>query len=52
MSKTTIKVEKDTITVKGDKDDLLSKLIAGCKGKVTIKTPFGTREIKHIKKEK
>ena len=52
MPKTTIKVERDTITVKGDNNDLVSKLIAGCKGKVTIKTPFGIREIKHIKKEK
>ena len=51
MSKTTIKVEKDTITVKGDSNDLIGKLIAGCKGKVRIKTPFGVREIKHIKKE-
>ena len=52
MPKTSIKVEKDTITVKGDSNDLVSKLISGCKGKVIIKTPFGIREIKKIKKEK
>ena len=44
-------IKKDEATIKDD-GSLVSKLIAGCKGKVTIKTPFGVREIKKVKKEK
>ena len=46
-----MKVEKDELTIDDD-DSFLSKLIAGCKGKIKIKTPFGVREIKKIKKRK
>ena len=44
-----IKVEKDELTIEDDNSSL-SKLIAGCKGTVRIKTPFGVREINKIKK--
>lgn len=46
-----IKVDKDTATIDDD-DSFVSKLIAGCKGTVRIKTPFGVREINKIKKVK
>lgn len=44
-----IKVEKDTIKV--DTNTLVGKLIAGCKGTVTIKSPYikgGKRVIKKV----
>lgn len=47
-----LKIEKDIATIEDD-GSLVSKLIAGCKGKIKINTPFGKREIKNVKvKEK
>ena len=46
-----LKVDKDELTIEDD-GSFLSKLIAGCKGIIRIKTPFGVREIKKIKKVK
>lgn len=43
-NKTKVTINKDTITVEGD--SLLSKALAGCKGKIKLKTPFGERELK------
>ena len=44
-----LKVKKDELTITDD-GSFISKLIAGCKGKIRIKTPFGVRVIKKIKK--
>jgi len=44
-----LKVKKDELTVVDD-GSLVSKLIVGCKGNITIKTPLGVREIKRVKK--
>ena len=44
-------IKKNEATIEGD-DSLVSKLVAGCKGKITIKTPFGEREIKNVKDDK
>ncbi len=46
-----IKIDKNETTVEDD-GSFVSKLIAGCRGKVTVKTPFGSREITNIKKVK
>ena len=48
---TNIKVLKDEITISGD-DSFVGKLIAGAKGNVKIKTPFGERTINKIKDSK
>ena len=48
---THIKVLKDEMTMSGD-DSFMSKLIAGAKGNVKIKTPFGERTINKIKDSK
>lgn len=46
-----VNINKDTATVEDD-GSFVSKLITGCKGKLTIKTPFGIREINKVKKIK
>jgi len=43
-----LKVNNDELTIEDD-GSFVSKLIAGCKGKIKIKTPFGVREIKKVK---
>ena len=44
-----VRVEKDTVTVD---DSLLGKLMAGTRGKIKIKTPFGERIIYKVKDKK
>lgn len=44
-----VRVEKDEVTVEGS---LLGKLMAGTKGKIKIKTPFGERVIYKVKDKK
>ncbi len=46
-----LKVLKDEITISGD-DSFLGKLIAGTKGNVKVKTPFGERTINKVKDSK
>ena len=45
--------DKAKVNVKGDEvtvdDSLLGKLMAGTKGHIKIKTPFGVREIHKVK---
>ena len=47
---------KAKVNVKGDEvtvdDSLLGKLMAGTKGHIRIKTPFGVREIHKVKDSK
>ena len=45
-----LKVTDNTVEIDEDAEDLLSKLIDGCKGEININTPFGNRKIKKIKK--
>ena len=47
-----IKLDKDTITVDENDNSLAAQIIAGCEGKLIIKTPYGKREIKQIKDSK
>lgn len=47
-----LKVVKDELTIEEGDDSLLGKLLAGTKGKIKIKTPFGEREIKKVKDHK
>ena len=51
MDKLKLKVKKNEAILEGG-DSFLEKLIAGTKGKVRIKTPFGQREVKIVKKFK
>jgi len=44
-----IRIEKDEVTVD---DSTLGRLMAGCKGKIKIKTPFGERVISKVKNKK
>ena len=44
-----VRVEKDEVTVD---DSLLGKLMAGTKGRIKIKSPFGVREIHKVKDNK
>ncbi len=44
-----VNVSKDEVTVD---DSLLGKLMAGTKGHIRIKTPFGEREIHKVKDKK
>ena len=46
-----IKLSKDEATVEDD-NSLITAMFMGCKKKIKIKTPYGTREIKKVKKEK
>jgi hypothetical protein len=44
-----IKIEKNKLTVDGD--SLVGKLLAGCKGKIIVKSPYikgGKREITSV----
>lgn len=52
MDKLKLKVIEDEVTIEEGEDSLLGKLIAGCQGKVKIKTPFGEREIHRVKNAK
>jgi len=45
---TNIKVLGDEITISGE-SDFLSKLIAGAKKNIKVKTPFGERTINKVK---
>jgi len=50
MDKLKLKVDKDEVTIEEGEDSFLGKLIAGTRGKIKVKTPFGEREIKKVKK--
>ena len=45
-----LKVTGDMAEIDEGAEDLLSKLIDGCRGEININTPFGNRKIKKIKK--
>jgi hypothetical protein len=50
-----MKIEKDIITLDEKDEDLLSKLIGGTQGKITIKSPFvkgGKIDVKEVKDSK
>jgi hypothetical protein len=47
-----LKIENDTAIIEEGENDLIAKMIAGCTGKVTIKSPYvkgGRREITQLK---
>ncbi|MDY6957617.1 MAG: hypothetical protein SVK08_00535 [Halobacteriota archaeon] len=50
MDKTKLRVSRNEITIEDGEDSFIGKLIAGAKGKVRIKTPFGDREITKVYK--
>jgi len=50
MAEVKLKVKKDELTIEEGEDSLVGKLIAGCKGNITIRTPLGERKIKKVKK--
>ena len=43
-TKAKVTIDNDTIVAEGD--SLVAKLLAGCKGKVKLRSPFGNRELK------
>jgi len=45
-----LNVKKNEVIVTGD--DFVAKLIRGMKGNINIKTPFGKRKVKIVKKFK
>lgn len=50
-----MKIEKDIITLDEKDEDLLSKLIGGTQGKITIKSPFvkgGKIDVKEVRDSK
>jgi len=47
-----LKLNKDELDIEEGEDSFLGKMLAGAKGKVKIKTPFGEREIHKIKDSK
>ena len=46
-----LNIQGNEAVIEGE-DSVVAKFIAGTKGKVTIKTPFGTREVKIVKEHK
>ena len=47
-----MKIENNTAIIEDGDNNFVSKLIAGCEGKITIKSPFikgGKREITQVK---
>ncbi len=47
-----LKFKKNEVIITEGADSTMGKLIAGCKGKIKINTPFGKREVKLVKKFK
>lgn len=47
-----LKVEKNELFIEEGDDSLVAKLIAGCKGKINIKTPLIKRTITKVTKVK
>ena len=45
MAEVKLGVNKDKLTIEEGADTFIGKLITGAKGKITIKTPFGSREV-------
>ena len=52
MDKIKLHIDKDEVTIEEGEDSFLGKLIEGAKGKITIKTPLGKREIHKVKDTK
>jgi len=50
--KTKLNIKDNEVKIEEGGDSFLSKLMAGCKGKIKINTPFGKREVKVVKKFK
>jgi len=48
---TKLNIKGNEVKVEGG-DSFMGKLMAGCKGKIKINTPFGKREVKVVKKFK
>ena len=49
-AKTKVKISKDELTIEEGEDTLVGKLIAGTKGDVIFKSPFGRKTIKNVRK--
>ena len=49
-AKTKVKISKDELTIEEGEDTLVGKLIAGTKGDVIFKSPFGRKVIKKVRK--
>ena len=47
-----LKFKKNEVIITEGADSTMGKLMAGCKGKININTPFGKREVKLVKKFK
>ncbi len=47
-----LKFKKNEVKIEEGEDSFVGKLMAGCKGKIKINTPFGKREVKVVKKFK
>ena len=50
--KTKLNIKDNEVKIEEGEDSLVGKLMAGCKGKIKINTPFGKREVKVVKKFK
>lgn len=49
---TKLKIKKKEVIIEEGEDSFVGKLMAGCTGKIKIKTPFGKREVRLVKKFK
>ncbi len=47
-----LNIKGNEVKVEEGGDSFVGKLMAGCKGKIRINTPFGKREVKVVKKFK
>ncbi len=47
-----LKFKKNEVKIEEGGNSFVGKLMAGCKGKIKINTPFGKREVKLVKKFK
>ncbi len=50
--KTKLNIKGNEVKVEEGDDSFIGKLMAGCKGKIKINTPFGKREVKLVKRFK
>ena len=50
--KTKLNIKDNEVKIEEGEDSIIGKLMAGCKGKIKINTPFGKREVKVVKKFK
>ena len=50
--KTKLNIKDNEVKIEEGDDSFIGKLMAGCKGKIKINTPFGKREVKVVKKFK